>query len=48
MLTASDLVATARGQVENLPPAAVAIEVSGEGDVLLVMFGRLASVTARA
>lgn len=36
MLTANDLVASARGQVENLTPAAVAIELSGDGAVLLV------------
>lgn len=36
MLTASDLVATARGQVENLTPVAVAAELVGGGEVVLV------------
>jgi len=36
MRAASELVATARGQVENLTPTAVATELSGEGDVVMV------------
>ena len=35
MKTAADLVATARGQVENLPPAAVAGELDAGGVVLV-------------
>jgi rhodanese-related sulfurtransferase len=36
MLSVSDLVATARGQVENLTPVAVAGELTGESDVVLI------------
>src|SRR5262245_54340042 len=35
MQTATDLVAAARGQVENLPPAAVAAELDAGGAVLV-------------
>lgn len=36
MLSARELVATARGQVENLTPTAVAAELAGKHEVLLV------------
>jgi rhodanese-related sulfurtransferase len=36
MQSAIEMVATARGQVENLTPTAVAVELAGETDVVLV------------